>query len=161
MKVTDHAIARFVERVPRFSGMPMELLRTALAGATRVGTDRGGRAIYASPSSMLAAVYLIVAEEPDARVVVTVVPRFDARAAGRKALVDLSELETAPPPSPDPEVAALRAANEVLAAKLRESEERRRVEVALLQRERDRARNELAAERGRRERPSAAERNVE
>jgi hypothetical protein len=147
VRITDHAIARFVERVPRFNGMPMDVMRAAMGAAVRVGTDRGGRAILASPS--LASVYLIVAEEPDARVVVTVVPRYDARAAGRKALVDLSELETTPPPSPDPEVAALRAANEVLAAKLRESEERRRVEVALLQRERDRARNELAAERSR------------
>ncbi len=142
VRITDHAIARFVERVPRFSGMPMELFRTALAGATRVGTDRGGRAIYASPSSMLAAVYLIVAEEPDARVVVTVVPRFDARAAGRKAHVDLSELEAAPP-SPDPEAERLLAANVELAAKLRVSEERRRTEVALLQRERDLAVNAL------------------
>lgn len=143
VRITDHAIARFVERVPRFSGMPVDVLRSALAGATRVGTDRGGRAIYASPSSMLAAVYLIVAEEPDARVVVTVVPRYDARAAGRKALVDLSELESAPPPAPDPEVERLLAANVELAAKLRVSEDRRRTEVALLQRERDLAVNAL------------------
>lgn len=91
--------------------MPENFLRSALGDAVHAGA-RDGRALFASPS--LPTLYLVVAEEPTQRVLVTVTPRFDAG-------VGLRAAEPAPEPG---EVERLRAALDAAVVKLRESEAR-------------------------------------
>lgn len=110
--VTDHAIARLLERVPRIKGMPEDHLRAAVGASVAVG-ERQGKVMLASDH--LPSLYLVVAEEPTQRVVVSVIPRFDARVGLASDEFPAERVRLGE------EIERLRAALDTAAAKIRES----------------------------------------
>lgn len=147
VKVTDHAIARLLERAPGVKGMPEQVIRSAVGNGVPAGRDQGGRALLAS--SALPRLLLVVAEEPTQRVVVSVIPhpttsllRDDAPSAGLGEALESARLSVEVAGLRE-EVARLRMALDAAVARLAESERLRAADRALLTRERDLAVNAL------------------
>jgi hypothetical protein len=137
--VTDHAIARLLERAPRFKGMPEGVIVAAMGETTRAGTDPSGKVLLAPRA--FPGLLFVVAEEARGPVVVSVVPH-PAAGRGTEPSAELSAALLSA------EIASLRAALDTAAAKLVECERSRRKDVARLTHERDVALNALRKLKG-------------